>query len=410
MARRKTPRTRRSSHSNRLGRAVADETTVTSFYEAVAHFRHPVVIFDRQEFLVAYNSAYSALHCDAAGACILRKGMHFHEIAEWRLKNGFYIQDAKGAAVGKAGLVRHSQAKGTLPYQLRDGRWMYVDTYRAPDGSNMGIWLDITALKAAEQQKLALEAQLNHAQRLDSLGRLAGGLAHDLNNALVPVLALTKRTLGQLGPESREGRSLAIVLQGAQRAAELVRQILAFSRKDAPTRQIVQPSALVRSSLPMLRAGLPSTVSLVDAIADAPPVFADPRQLEQVLANLVVNAAQAIGKGIGAITIALAHETATLAADQGANPVVKLSVSDTGCGMDSATRKQIFEPFFTTKGVGEGTGLGLSIVHGIVTCHGGRIEVTSEPGVGTRFDVLLPIAPAELLEASPNRPIALPAA
>jgi signal transduction histidine kinase len=167
-----------------------------------------------------------------------------------------------------------------------------------------------------------------------------------------------------------------------------VRQILAFSRKDAPTRDAVDFAALARETFKMLRASLPATVELNEAIDDLPRVLADPAQLHQIVVNLMVNAAQAIGNEMGKITIKLA--AAPLGALGTAAPCVHLSVSDTGCGMDEATQQRIFEPFFTTKGVGEGTGLGLSVVHGIVTGHGGRITVTSAPGAGTRFDVLLP--------------------
>jgi PAS domain S-box-containing protein len=247
---------------------------------------------------------------------------------------------------------------------------------------------DVTEQRAAQQRQIEFERQLLHSQKLDALGTLAGGIAHDLNNTLVPVLGLAKLTMGRLAEGSRERANLAMILTAGERARDLVRQILAFSRKDTPTRRAIDFAALLRELLKMLRSSLPATVAIDEAIDDVPQVLADPAQLHQIVVNLIVNAAQAIGDQMGTITVRLdvapAGTLGTLA------PVVHLSVSDTGCGMDAATEQRIFEPFFTTKAVGEGTGLGLSVVHGIVAGHGGRITVASTPGEGARFDILLP--------------------
>jgi signal transduction histidine kinase len=211
------------------------------------------------------------------------------------------------------------------------------------------------------------------------------------------VLALGKLTMKRLPEGSREHANLVMILKAGERARDLVRQILAFSRKDAPTRQAVDVAALLRDSLRMLSASLPATLRIDEAIAEVPLVSADPGQLHQIMINLMVNAAQAIGDKIGRITVTL--DTAPGALLEGgpgaAGTAVHVSVADTGCGMDEATRQRIFEPFFTTKHVGEGTGLGLSVVHGIIAQHGGRITVESHPGEGTRFDVYLPALSGE---------------
>jgi PAS domain S-box-containing protein len=260
-----------------------------------------------------------------------------------------------------------------------------------------GATTDVTAYleadAAADRQRRDLEAQLQHAQKLEVLGALAGGIAHDLNNTLVPVIALAKITVEKLPDQSRERRNLATILEAGARARDLVRQILAFTRKEAPTRTTVELSVLIRGSLKMLRASVPSTIQIEEAIAEVPPVRGDPGQIHQVMINLVVNAAQAIGESSGKIAVELATAPSDQL-DQGRHPwtgpAVRLSVQDSGCGMDEATMQRIFEPFFTTKAVGEGTGIGLSVVHGIVAQHGGRIAVASRRGKGTRFDVYLP--------------------
>jgi PAS domain S-box-containing protein len=253
--------------------------------------------------------------------------------------------------------------------------------------SVIGTVQDVTEIREAERERGELEAQLLHAQKLESLGTLAGGIAHDLNNTMTPVVALSKLVQASLPPHSREHRNLELIRQAGMRARDLVKQILAFSRREAPKMELVQLQALVDDTLAMLRASIPATIRIDMSTEDVPPVIADPGQLQQVLVNLVTNAAQAIGGGMGLISVVLSAE-----AGGGA---VCLSVTDTGCGMNDATRQRIFDPFFTTKPAGEGTGLGLAVVHGIVSSHGGRIDVTSTPGRGTRVEVHLPMLEPE---------------
>jgi signal transduction histidine kinase len=236
-----------------------------------------------------------------------------------------------------------------------------------------------------------LQGQLHHSQRLESLGILAGGIAHDLNNTLVPMLALTKIAARRAPEGSRERANMEMVHHASERARDLVKQILAFSRNEGIEMQPVNLTDIVRESVGMLRASIPATIRIVTAIADVPPVLGNSGQLHQIVLNLVTNAAQAIG-GMGEIAIGLHAQPATEDRDGAPAPAsICLSVEDTGNGMDEATRSRIFDPFFTTKPVGEGTGLGLSVVHGIVTAHGGQIAVASAPGKGTRFDIHFPI-------------------
>jgi signal transduction histidine kinase len=243
-----------------------------------------------------------------------------------------------------------------------------------------------------EAERRTLEEQLHHSQRLEALGTLAGGAAHEINNALVPVIALTKMMAGKLPEGSRERQNLGLVLTGAERSRDLVKQILAFSRKEEERpQQSVDAAAVLREALALMRATIPTSIRLEEEIVPTPAISGDPGQLQQVIVNVVTNAAHAIGQAQGKITVRLGP-----AAD-GAH--ICLSVADTGCGMDATTRARVFEPFFTTKPVGEGTGLGLSVAHGIIKAHGGRIEVASTPGEGSRFDIFLPVTPAQANQA-----------
>jgi PAS domain S-box-containing protein len=257
------------------------------------------------------------------------------------------------------------------------------------------VFRDVTELRAAEDRQRALELQLQHAHKLEALGTLAGGIAHDLNNTLVPVLALAKTSMRRLSADDRVHHNLALIHRAAERARDLVNQILAFSRKEELPMQPVALSAVVGTSLALLRASIPATIRIEEQIAAAPVVFANEGQLQQVLTNLVTNAAHAIGAEIGTIGI----EIALSPRDGRGDPAImaRLSVTDSGPGMSETTLRRIFEPFYTTKAVGEGSGLGLAVVHGIVASHGGRVEVTSQLGKGTRFDILLPIIASDAL-------------
>jgi signal transduction histidine kinase len=306
----------------------------------------------------------------------------------------------------------------TFDYRIvrPDGAERYFECEReaihdAVDGSTiggLGTIIDVTAARIAEERQRDLEMQLQHAQRVEALGRLAGGIAHDLNNTMVPVVTLSKLTLKHLAEGSIERSNLELIHQSGIRARGLIHQILAFSRKEKPAKQRVDLAGFVNETLGMIRATVPSTIR-IDHRAEPglPPITADPSQLHQVLINLVTNAVQAIGREMGTITIRL--DSAVVEGSNGADAAtrgagIRLFVGDTGCGMDKTVIDRIFEPFFTTKAVGEGTGLGLSVVHGIVGSHGGRIKVESDVGRGTRITILLPAAAegevADVVEAA----------
>jgi signal transduction histidine kinase len=218
-------------------------------------------------------------------------------------------------------------------------------------------------------------------------------MAHDLNNTLVPIVALSKSLLRRLPEGSRDRASLELVVQAADRARDLVGRVLTFSRKEQVQHKPVQLDQVVDQGVKLLRSLVPTTIDLVSELDVVPPIMGDPGQCYQVLVNLISNAARAIGTGPGVISVRLEHDSNT--------GRVVLSVQDTGCGMDEATQRRIFEPFYTTRKVGEGTGLGLSVVHGIVSRHGGTIEVKSAPGEGTTFFIRLPCASEVSVQEAP---------
>jgi PAS domain S-box-containing protein len=356
--------------------------------EALAYVTQPVVVYDAEDRLVVYNQAFLELHRaigTTQGYVPILPGLSFREVAELQLSNGIYADDRDDAAIDLEKLTASYSEEAEHAYHLRDGRWMMVIYRGLPGGGRVGLWTDITAVKRAEAERRSLEARLQHTQRLEALGTLAGGAAHEINNALVPVLALTKSVASKLPEGSRERRNLDMVVTGAERSRDLVKQILAFSRNEEVHSQeeSVDLGSVLHGALAMLRATVPTTIHFEQEIAPIPPIAGDAKQLQQVIVNLVTNAAQAIGPAPGRITVGLRPD------DDGTR--LRLSVADTGCGMDDATVARIFEPFFTTKPVGEGTGLGLSVAHGIVKAHGGSIEVKSTRGQGSRFDIFFPV-------------------
>lgn len=265
---------------------------------------------------------------------------------------------------------------------------------------------DITERKEAEADMRKFEAQLRHVQKMESVGTLAGGIAHDFNNILGGILgnvALAKTEAG-------EGHAALVHLdeiqKASQRARNLVRQILTFSRREPHELQTQPLRPIVEETHKLLRATLPARVNLEVVLADAPVhVHADATQIQQVLMNLCTNAWHALVDSAGRVLIGL--DAATLDEQNGRRPgglpagrYAHVWVSDTGTGMDAATRERIFEPFFTTKPVGQGTGLGLSVVHGILAAHHGGIEVESEPGQGSTFHLYLPAVEVEAAAAA----------
>ncbi|MDX6517806.1 MAG: hypothetical protein QOF50_652 [Gaiellaceae bacterium] len=279
---------------------------------------------------------------------------------------------------------------GGVRWLLSRGRIIADETGQAV--RKIGAAVDISERHEADDERVKLEQQLRHAQKLHAIGRLAGGVAHDFNNVLLAIRGYGELALRAIDRGADATQEVEEMLAGAERAAALTRQLLAFSRRQVLRSDTIDLRDTVRDMDKMLRPLIGEDVELVTELCDEPVlVHGDPGQLEQVLANLAVNARDAMpGGGRLMIRVGVADVDATQASDGVAERSGMLSVTDTGSGMDSETVEQMFDPFFTTKDAG--TGLGLATVHGIVTQSGGSIWVHTEPGQGTTFKIYLPLA------------------
>ena len=300
--------------------------------------------------------------------------------------------------------LRDYHAGGQGPFA---GRQLELRGLRA-DGTEFPMELTVARLGADTRAMLtafarditerrALEEQLRQSQKLEAIGRLAGGVAHDFNNILMSILGAADLLLMQLDAHDGAREEASEIKQAVERGAGLTRQLLAFSRRQATRSRRFAIDSIVTGMETMLRRLIgPEVEFRIERPRDPLMVFADSGQIEQVLLNLVVNARDAMPHG-GRLTVAvddveLDETGATAFADGKPGRYARLSVSDTGHGMDEHTRAKLFEPFFTTKEHGKGTGLGLSIVYGIVKQSSGHVTVVSEPGRGSTFFIYLPLA------------------
>jgi two-component system, cell cycle sensor histidine kinase and response regulator CckA len=298
-------------------------------------------------------------------------------------------------------ITRGLRWHGEIVLHKKSGELFYVEASISPlatEGHNthyVAVLQDISERRQAESEKARLENQLQHAQKMDSVGRLAGGVAHDFNNMLGVILGHVNLALMDLEPTQPLYVNMVEIQKAAERSADLTRQLLAFARKQAITPKTVNVNEAVAGMLKMLQRIIGDGITLDwQPEKDPWPVRVDPSQLDQILANLCVNARDALADS-GKITIETGNSVIDedyLSDYQGFAPgeYVRLTVSDNGCGMDKETLDLIFEPFFTTKGTGKGTGLGLATVYGAVRQNDGFIYVHSEPGLGTTFSVFLP--------------------
>jgi signal transduction histidine kinase len=259
-------------------------------------------------------------------------------------------------------------------------------------GSTERVRAEMEQRQIEHAKRTALESQLRHEQRLATIGTFAGGLAHEFNNILVPLILYTEESLEEIGPEHLVRANLERVLAAATRASDVVSKLLAFSRPMTQRRpEPVEVAAVANETLDLSKALIPANIELKREIgANGQRVLGDATLLSQVVLNLCSNAVQAMRPDGGTLTVTVATRDTNHALGGTTPRVLELRVRDTGHGMSPETQERVFEPFFTTREVGEGTGLGLSIVHGIIASMGGRISVISALGTGAEFVVELP--------------------
>ena len=383
------------------------EKKYRSLYNSI---RDAIFVFDMSGIILDCNQAFVSLF-----------GYQLNEIAG---KNTAVVYESEEESRKLGGAIRDHVDTSTHLYSAqfrkKDGSVfpgeVNVSFLRNDEGITIGfigIIRDITEMVRAEKTQNDLELQLHQAQKMESVGRLAGGVAHDYNNMLSVILGYSELALQKLKPADQLYSDLREIHKAAVRSSDITRQLLAFAR-----RQTIAPLALnlneaVQGMLKMLRRLIGEDIDLAWRPGIDPlPVMMDPSQVDQLLANLCVNARDAIS-GVGRITIETDEATfdAAYCADHpGFVPgdYVILAVSDDGCGMDRDTAAQIFEPFFTTKAIGRGTGLGLATVYGIVKQNNGFVNVYSEPGKGTTLKIYLARHTDPAIVTPRERPTSIP--
>ena len=366
---------------------------------------------------------------DAATDAIYVRGLD-HTIRYWnqgaeRLY-GWTSAEALGRKITELGNVEPAAFDSAHAELLQQGHWAGELKKASKAGQQMVIFCRLTLLRDEQGRPeeilvinsdltahKKLEMQFLQAQRLEAIGILAGGIAHDLNNILAPIIMAAPLLREDLTP-AEMAPTLEIIESSAQRGTAVVRQLLAFSRGQDGERITLHSKHLLRDLRNIIRETFPKTITFT--LAEAPdvwPLVADPTQLHQILLNLCVNARDAMPDG-GTLAITTANfladdHYASMVASARPGPYVLLRVSDTGTGIRPEDLDKIFDPFFTTKEVGKGTGLGLATVHRVVTGHGGFVRVRSQVGRGTTFDVYLPASPEAVAPAEPALPTPLPA-
>ena len=302
--------------------------------------------------------------------------------------SGKSVFDAEGRFKGYRGVATDITERKQTETALREAHDMLEQRVTE---RTVALEREIDERKRAEARKAEMETQIRQLQKLEAIGTLTGGIAHEFNNLLLPMLTLTELAMDDIPRKHPARDNLEKVLSAGSRAKILVQKISAYSRDKEPPQGPVELQPIVEETLGLLRTTLPATVEIrVDLDAGGAKVCADPSQIHQILMNLSSNAAEALDGKVGILEFRL-HRCVAKTATGARQPHLKLVIQDNGSGMDKKTVERIFDPFYTTKEVGSGTGMGLAIVDSIVAGFGGMIKVKSEPGQGTAIEVLLPL-------------------
>jgi PAS domain S-box-containing protein len=356
---------------------------------AVNQVKEAVLIADRQGSIDYVNAALVEMTGFSEEEC---RGQMVQML--WATEQDAYF-DQKIDDVVHAGEVW----RGRIVNQRKDGTLFVAAATVSPMRNDNGTVSHYVVVQRDITHEVEVESRMRQAQKMEAIGTLAGGIAHDFNNILGGIIGFTDLALLMSSPGTEVHNNLLHIRQGGKRAADLVQQILTFSRQSVIEKVPVSMTPLIKESLQLLRASLPATIDIVQDLAVSEvKVMAAPVQIQQIIMNLCTNAFYAMRETGGRLVIRLKQATPDNRSPINGNVHTNwaiLMVEDTGQGIDAEILPRIFTPFFTTKQPGEGTGMGLSVVHGIVQELGGQISVQSEPGTGTVFTVLLPLADQE---------------
>lgn len=351
--------------------------------------------------ITIHDDKFSIIQANKAAKDLLRAP--FHEVEMRKCYEAYHGVDKPPASCGACRTQQTGESSVTEMFEPHLNR--YLETKALPRMDRQGRFLgtvhivrDITDRKKAEEEQRKLQDELLQVQKMDSIGRLAGAIAHDFNNILSAIIGFSKLALLKVSDNDPVAEDLRIISESGERAAALTRQLLAFSRKQVLEMKVVNLNTVIENMVKMIGRLIGAQVALdLELHTPLGNIVADVGQLEQILMNLLVNARDAMPSG-GHITIQTAETGPPKERDKDIadGQFVLLSVTDTGTGMSPEVKERIFEPFFTTKGRGKGTGLGLSTAYGIVQQHNGHIVVRSEPGQGTTFEFYFPLVDREV--------------
>lgn len=376
----------RMSHAikDRTDKLIESEKKIKSIFERV---EHAIFRLDKDGSVIETNSRFKEMFGEVTGLCDILIGEKTAPdcLRKALAEKGFHLEDM---AIGRKG----------------DEIIISLSLYPETDSSGNITGFDGYLINITEKKRM--EERLIRAQKMEAVGTLAGGMAHDFNNLLTAILGYAEIILSMTQEGDPFHKPATIIHDAAKRGADFGKKILTISRKEKMETKSVDINDIVRNSLELLRRSIPKNIEIVTNLKEGiPHTKADPSQLQQVIINLAVNGRDAMPDG-GRLLI----ETATVGIENGApgnmhagkSGFIKLSVSDTGAGIDRVTQRKIFDPFFTTKEIGKGTGLGLYIVHSIINNHGGYINLYSEALKGTQFNIYLPVTKETDIEEAPQ--------